>query len=138
MPKVRYAHLCDYALASMDGKVSAMGLFSQINVVELPSIHPRAFLAFEIELQSAELGASHRVRIEFVDEDGKQLFRMEKEQVYDGPKRVGETTSAPEIVGLPPLPLEREGLHAVHIFLDDALCWTEHCRVRRTTRPRNT
>ncbi|MDQ3880312.1 MAG: hypothetical protein M3295_04485 [Chloroflexota bacterium] len=52
--------LCDYALTSQDGKISAIGIFSQITVNRLPTAHPRLFIVavleadpgpYELELQ---------------------------------------------------------------------------------------
>ena len=37
--------LCDHAITAQDGKVSAIGLFSQINVTRLPTTYGRLFIA---------------------------------------------------------------------------------------------
>jgi hypothetical protein len=41
--------LCDYALTAQDGKISAIGLFSQINVARLPAVHGRLFIVAVLE-----------------------------------------------------------------------------------------
>ena len=41
--------LCDYALTAQDGKISAIGVFSQINVARLPATHGRCFIVAILE-----------------------------------------------------------------------------------------
>jgi hypothetical protein len=41
--------LCDYALTAQDGKISAIGVFSQINVVRMPATHGRCFIVALLE-----------------------------------------------------------------------------------------
>lgn len=41
--------LCDYALTAKDGKISAVGIFSQINVGQLPAVHGRLFVVAVLE-----------------------------------------------------------------------------------------
>ena len=36
--------ICDYALTAQDGKISAIGIFGQITVSRLPSVHGRFFI----------------------------------------------------------------------------------------------
>jgi hypothetical protein len=41
--------MCDYALTAQDGKISAVGIFSQINVARLPAAHGRCFIVAILE-----------------------------------------------------------------------------------------
>jgi hypothetical protein len=41
--------LCDYAMTAQDGKISAIGVFSQINVGRLPATHGRCFIVAILE-----------------------------------------------------------------------------------------
>lgn len=41
--------LCDYAMTSQDGKLSAVGIFSQITVARLPAVHGRLFVVAIME-----------------------------------------------------------------------------------------
>lgn len=43
--------ICDYAMTAQDGKISAIGLFSQINVGRLPAVHGRLFIVAVLEAQ---------------------------------------------------------------------------------------
>ena len=46
--------LCDYALTAQDGKLSVMGIFSQINVPRLPAVHGRCFVVSILEATPGE------------------------------------------------------------------------------------
>jgi len=48
--------LCDHAITAQDGKVSAIGLFSQINVTRLPTTYARLFIVAVLEADSGEHG----------------------------------------------------------------------------------
>jgi hypothetical protein len=41
--------ICDYALTAQDGKLGALGVFSQINVARLPAVHGRCFVVAILE-----------------------------------------------------------------------------------------
>lgn len=43
--------LCDYAMTAQDGKISAIGIFSQINVAKLPAVHGRCFIVAVLEAE---------------------------------------------------------------------------------------
>ncbi len=135
MPTVKYAHLCDYALLSNDGKPSALGMFGVINVPSFPAAHARSYLVFEIEFQMGELKDPHVVRIDFVDEDGSELFRLEKSQTYRVEPKIVWPVIAPEIVALPPLPLKQAGRYAFNIFVDGVLRQSISISVVQVTSP---
>lgn len=53
--------LCDYALTAQDGKISAVGVFSQINVNRLPATHGRCFIVAILEATPGEHELSFQV-----------------------------------------------------------------------------
>lgn len=64
--------LCDYAITSRDGKVSAMGIFSQINVHRLPVAHGRFFIVAILE---ADPGP-HELHLQVVSPTGVALLQQ--------------------------------------------------------------
>ncbi|MGH2429420.1 MAG: DUF6941 family protein [Candidatus Limnocylindria bacterium] len=62
--------LCDYALTAQDGKISAIGVFSQINVARMPATHGRCFIVAMLE---AEPGP-HELSINVVAPSGKSTL----------------------------------------------------------------
>src|SRR5687767_15902555 len=64
--------LCDYALTAQDGKISAVGVFSQINVARLPATHGRCFIVFILE---ATPGA-HELGLQVISPTGKTSLQQ--------------------------------------------------------------
>jgi hypothetical protein len=62
--------LCDHAITAQDGKVSAIGVFSQINVARLPAVTARFFIVAVLE---ADAG-SHQVTLQVVGPGGGDLL----------------------------------------------------------------
>src|ERR1041384_5916025 len=58
--------LCDYALTGQDGKISAVGIFGQINVSRLPAVHPRLFI---VAIMDAEPGP-HALTLQVLSPNG--------------------------------------------------------------------
>lgn len=119
--KIAYAHLCDYASISREGKLSVNGIFSRISPPRLPHVHPQAYLAFGIELTYAELSMDFPVRIDFVDSDGGPLFRAEARLAVPGHAKVGERVEIAQIIGMGMIRFEKEGMYNVNIWLSERL-----------------
>ena len=64
--------LCDYALTAQDGKISAIGVFSQINVARLPATHGRCFIVAILEASSGP----HELSIQVVSPSGKDTLQQ--------------------------------------------------------------
>ncbi|HET9879204.1 MAG TPA: hypothetical protein VFQ81_07890 [Candidatus Limnocylindria bacterium] len=62
--------LCDYALTAQDGKLSAMGIFSQINVSRLPAVHGRAFVVAILEADPGR----HEMSLQLISPGGSPLL----------------------------------------------------------------
>ncbi len=115
--KVNFAHLCDYANITADGKVNIMGLFTHIFGVKLPFIHLRAHLVFEIELHYTEVGTPFDVQLECVDADGNNLMRGKTQITVQGVGKPGDRPIVPQVLTLPPLKFVKPGPHDLNIFL---------------------
>ncbi len=66
---IQIAVLCDAAV-DYNGKLSLLGAFDTIVTSHLPAVHPQCSIALRIAFNKIEEG-SHKVRINFVNEDGK-------------------------------------------------------------------
>src|ERR687896_155670 len=64
--------LCDYALTAQDGKISAIGVFSQINVARMPAAHGRCFIVAILEASPG----SHELSIQVVAPSGKPSLQQ--------------------------------------------------------------
>lgn len=66
---IQIAVLCD-AATDYGGKLNLLGAFDTIMTSHLPAVHPQCSIALRIAFSKIEEG-SHKVKINFVDEDGK-------------------------------------------------------------------
>ena len=123
--EVSFAHLCDYATVSREGKLSVMGIFSRISTGRLPSQHHQAFLAFQLDASSFELNRPFEVEIRCMGPDGEDLLKVEgKGMVGIKPGatvRPGDLHQFAQVVALKGLPLQRVGGHQIAIFLNGRL-----------------
>jgi hypothetical protein len=115
--RVTYAHLCDYALLSVEGKLGMLGVFSRIAVQQLPALHPQAYLVFELALDYTEIGHPFDVRVECVDADGTLVIGARTQIQTQGIGRPGDRPLVPQILRLPPIQFTRAGAYDINIFL---------------------
>ncbi len=66
---IQVAVLCD-AATDYSGKLNILGTFDTIITRELPAVHPQCSVALRLSFTRIEEG-THKVRVNFVDEDGK-------------------------------------------------------------------
>lgn len=113
-PVVRLALLCDYALRSQDGKLSAIGIFSHIGVSELPGAAPPFFVALTLALDRGE----HQVRFGLLDPMGQEI--LPDPPVFDVDVEMPgiDTELMLQFNGIP---LSRPGIHQIQLFVDGRL-----------------
>ena len=113
---IQVAVLCD-AATDYKGKLNLLGTFNSIQTRDLPSNYPQCSIVLRVVFKRVEEG-SHKLRINFVDEDGK--FVMPSIEL---PFEV----SVPEndsfayrnfILNIQRLKFEKFGQHAVDIAID--------------------
>ena len=113
---LQIAILCD-AATDNSGKLNILGTFDTIYTSQLPAIHPQCSIALRMSFNKAEEGA-HKVRMTFVDEDGKPVM-PNIDMAVD--VRVPDDTifvSRNFIVNIHQLKFERPGLYSVDISMD--------------------
>ena len=113
---IQVAVLCD-AATDHKGKLNLLGTFNSVHTRELPANYPQCSIVLRVVFKLVEEG-SHKLRINFVDEDGK--FVMPSIEL---PFEV----SVPEndsfayrnfILNIQRLKFEKFGQHAVDIAID--------------------
>ena len=115
--EIQIAVLCDAATDS-NGKLNILGTFDTIYSTQLPVVHPQCSIAIRMTFNKVEEGA-HRVRLNFVDEDGKS--------VWPAPIEMSVEVAVPDetiflsrnfIVNIQKLTLEKEGLYSIDIAVN--------------------
>lgn len=128
-PRVRIALLCDYALTSEDGKVSAMGMFSTINFLSLPANYPRFFVVIVAVLEPG----SHSARISLLGPSGSEIIPEGPSMNLDVPEGANESNL---IIGFDNLGFESAGIHQLQLRLDESLAMSLPFTVMSTTESR--
>ena len=106
--------LCDHAITAQDGKVSAIGLFSQINVSRLPTTYARLFIVAVLEADSGE----HQVTLQVVAPDGQPLLQSPPQMNLNVPPNATTANIVAELKGLQ---LKELGRHRVELRAGDRL-----------------
>ena len=103
--------LCDYALTAQDGKISAIGVFSQINVGRLPATHGRCFIVAILE---ADPGP-HELSIQVVSPSGRDTLSQAPRLRIEVPPTA---TTANIVADLKGMRLEEIGRHRIEVRSD--------------------
>ena len=116
--RITYAHLCDYALKSSDGKLSVLGIFQGLHVTkEFPAIHPVAYLAFELEFASAEIGTPVEVVMRVRDADGGDIAEFSFKVESSGPAPPGQNPTFTHFIPMHQMKFDAPGTYEFAFFL---------------------
>lgn len=72
---VQYVAVCDHVLVGADGKPSLIGVFSDIQAVQVPVTLPRLAFAARLLLTSDETGKSYKAEVVIKDPKGTEIAR---------------------------------------------------------------
>jgi hypothetical protein len=109
--------LCDYALTAQDGKISAVGVFSQINVARLPAAHGRCFIVAILEASPGP----HDLTIQVVSPSGKPSLQQAPRLRIEVPPTA---TSANIVAELKGMRIEEIGRHRIEMRAGDRILGT--------------
>ena len=104
--------LCDYALTGQDGKISAVGVFSQITVARLPATHGRCFIVAILEAAPGP----HELTIQVVSPSGRQTLQQSPRLRIQVPPTA---TSANIVADLKGMRLEEIGRYRIELRAGD-------------------
>ncbi len=110
------AVVCDYAMLSLEGKLSVMGIFGQINPPVLPFQMPMMYLTVVFSVPPAELGQQKLVRLVLMDADGKEMLNMEQTVVAARPPGPGPA-EINVVVGLANVLFEKSGSYQFSVLV---------------------
>ena len=136
---IRFAHICDYATVSREGKLSVLGIFTNINAAKFPATHPQMYLAFDLEMKAVEADREIALEIHLVDADGEKLFELKGTVQFKGPAGVkakpGVSVRTSQIMAMNGLTFKRPGAHEINIFLNGSLAYTVSFNITRLKPP---
>jgi hypothetical protein len=100
--------LCDYAITAQDGKISAIGVFSQINVTRMPATHGRCFIVAILEATPGP----HELTIQVVAPSGQASLQQAPRLTIQVPPTA---TSANIVAELKGMRLGEIGRHRIEV-----------------------
>ena len=103
---------CDYAITAKDGKISAIGIFSQITIARLPSVHGRFFIVAVLE---ADPG-THQLTMQVVSPSGQPMLARPPNMRLEVPPN---TTSANIVADVKGLQVRELGRHRIELRAGD-------------------
>ncbi|CAN5790855.1 hypothetical protein BH20CHL8_BH20CHL8_06840 [soil metagenome] len=106
--------LCDYALTAQDGKISAIGVFSQINVQRLPAAHGRCFIVAILEATPGP----HEMTFQVISPSGKPTLQQAPRLRIDVPPNASTANIVAEVKGMR---LEEIGRYRIELRSGDRL-----------------
>ncbi len=106
--------LCDYALTAQDGKISAIGVFSQINVARLPATHGRCFIVAILEASPGP----HELTLQVMSPSGKPTLQQAPRLRIEVP---ANATTANIVADLKGMRIEEIGRYRIEVRAGDAL-----------------
>lgn len=109
--------ICDYAITAQDGKISAIGIFGQITVGGLPSVHGRFFIVAVLE---ADPG-TYELALQVVAPSGQPLLGEPPKMRLDVPPN---TTTANIVADLKGLQIRELGRHRIELRAGDRVLGT--------------
>ncbi len=113
---VQIAVLCD-AATDYGGKLNLLGSFDTIVTHQLPAVHPQCSIALRIVFSRIEEGL-HKVRINFVDEDGKSIMPSIDLAAEVAFAAEGSFLSRNFIINIQHLKFDKTGQYAIDIAID--------------------
>lgn len=116
--RVTLAVLADYANVSREGKLNILGIFDIIHAKAFPCVHNQMQLVMRFEADIAERGRQKSIEVQLIDEDGKQIMRLEG-QMKIGEIKPGELFTANQVLTLQNLLFEKPGTYRFDIFIDN-------------------
>ncbi|HVM25232.1 MAG TPA: hypothetical protein VM253_07540 [Candidatus Limnocylindrales bacterium] len=106
--------LCDYALTAQDGKISAVGVFSQINISRMPAAHGRCFIVAILEATPGP----HELTFQVISPTGKPTLQNAPRLRIEVPPNA---TTANIVADLKGMRLEEIGRHRIEVRAGDQL-----------------
>jgi hypothetical protein len=106
--------LCDYALTAQDGKISAVGIFSQINVARLPATHGRCFIVAVLEASPG----THELTFQVVSPSGQPTLQNAPRLRIEVP---ANATAANIVANLKGMRIAEIGRHRIEVRAADQL-----------------
>lgn len=109
--KLKNLQICEQVIVAVDGKVSIINIFSDINTKGFPAIHPRFCILVSIKGQIGR----YKESIEIVSSDDKTIVKVEGDAEIKGE---GGNNFIGNFINIP---FNIEGKYWIKVIVDDVL-----------------
>ena len=109
--RLNFAHLCDTAFLSKDGKLNIIGIFENITAAKFPTRHPRMTLVMNLRLSKG----THPFKVRMAkDDDNSTVTQVEGNIDYKGDE--GNAGLINEFLDIT---FQAPGKYSLEIWVDD-------------------
>lgn len=115
---VKLAVLADFASIGINGKLSIMGIFDEINPSQLPVALPIFYVVTSFGTYAAEFDTTKDLETVLHDEDGVVLARLSQRVTVPRPARPGTTGTINQVHGITGLPFPKAGSYQFAILIN--------------------
>ncbi len=126
---LNFAHICDLAFISNDGKLSIIGIFQTIQASTLPFLHPRITCAVNVSIQQTTV-----IKIQIVHARTKELI-TKLEGRLQMPDTKQEIVDVGFMGNFQNIRFEQNGGYECEIWLDNVLERSLPFFVKYTNKP---
>jgi len=115
--EIDLALLADAATIDASGKLSILGIFDRIGVVQFPAQHGRVTLVLRFAAGTTEIG-SHEVHIRMSDPGGAEVLSLNGEMQFMAPPSARDVIRVPHILNLDGLVFKGPGTYSFDVKVD--------------------
>ena len=108
--------LCD-AATQYGPRFNILGVFDVLHTKSFPLVYPQCSVALRIRFQQIEAG-QHKIKINFVDEDGKEFMRSLDSGINVVFKGKQQSGVANLILNIQRLKIDKEGQYSIDLAID--------------------
>lgn len=112
--------LCD-AATSYAGKLNLLGTFDTIYAQEIPVKHAACAVAIRLRWERIESNQQHRIRLQFVDEDGHEVIPTWEARIHVQLPQDRASTASDLTFNLQQTVFNHYGLYALDLAIDGRL-----------------
>ena len=116
--KLNFLHVCDYASLDRDGKLNILGIFKNISVAKIPSVHPQLFIVTNITVFKH---GSFKEIIRIVDDKDNEIIMPLKFNLIFPSSKKKKQAELGVIARVNNLRLSKTGNYKVQVYIDKRL-----------------
>jgi hypothetical protein len=127
--KVEFAFVAESAVRGADGKITAEGIFCDVDLFRVPG-HLQSFaVVFRLRVDNNDLGAKHVLKVAVIDTEGNIQGGIALEFALLMAATPAKNGWAENFVTLTNVGFEKPGHYGVAIIVDDVSLWEIPLRV---------